>query len=213
LITTSPLSFQLQLSTFAVMFAAFVAWFSELLNVGSAGVVHFASVFSWFFLEFKGNQVFQQYLIGGVAIFIGGAVIFKISKRIVNAVLDQVCWWLCHIPLVGSFFWRGSWVNDAHHFLTIPLSTEDGQFNPEIKRIKIKIHEKYLLAFKDFDSAGDTSFEVFGETQRQEGVNAQGQPNIITGGPGQNFKLTKIFHSGPPPSWPNVSFSQIDRIM
>jgi hypothetical protein len=206
LITISPHSFLSAASTFAVMFAAFVAWFSELLNIASAGVVHFGSVFSWF----KGNQVFHQYLIGGVAIFIGGALIFKGFKRIFNFIVDQTCWYLTYLPVIGSWFWRESWVEDEYHYLTVPLF---GQFNPEIKQIKIKINQQYLLTHGDLESAsaGGDHIEVFGETQRQ-GVDANGQVITITGGPGQNFKLTKKFVKGPPPSWPDLAFTEIDRI-
>jgi hypothetical protein len=148
------------------------------------------------------NTTLQQELLTVVMMIMGCLYFMKALSfiwvqilRFFDFIFDHVLWQLYSLPVIGRFCWRRQW--SSVRFLTV------GGTDPvmsSIKTIKIKISDTDLLTVSH---PLNDKIEIFAETADAQGV---------IGGPGHRFKLTKEFINGPPPAWPSVGFTAINRI-
>jgi hypothetical protein len=148
------------------------------------------------------NTSIQQEMITMIMMIIGCLYFMKALRfiwvqifRFFDFIFDHVLWQLYSLPVIGRFCWRRQW--SSVRFLTV------GGTDPvmsSIKTIKIKISDTDLLTVSH---PLNDKIEIFAETADAQGV---------IGGPGHRFKLTKEFINGPPPAWPSVGFTAINRI-
>jgi hypothetical protein len=148
------------------------------------------------------NTSIQQEMITMIMMIIGCLYFMKALRfiwvqifRFFDFIFDHVLWQLYSLPVIGHWFWRRQW--SSVRFLTV------GDTDPvmsTIKTIKIRITDSDLLTISH---PLNDKIEIFAETADAQGV---------IGGPGHRFKLTKEFINGPPPAWPSVGFTAINRI-
>jgi hypothetical protein len=148
------------------------------------------------------NTSLQQEMITMIMMIIGCLYFMKALRfiwvqifRFFDFIFDHVLWQLYSLPVIGHWFWRRQW--SSVRFLTV------GDADPvmsTIKTIKIRITDSDLLTISH---PLNDKIEIFAETADAQGV---------IGGPGHRFKLTKEFINGPPPAWPSVGFTAINRI-